>query len=148
MVRNLGKMTIGRSVRIIGRQFPVGLSTGPAGRLEIGDGVLLNQGCSIHAEELVRIGNYVMVADLVAIHDTTFHAVDEGASPRIAPVVIENNVWIGRGAIVLPGVVIGRHSVVGAGAVVTDDVPERSVVVGNPARVVRRVTASDGFRRR
>jgi len=90
----------------------------------------------------------VMVSDLVAIHDTLFHAVDEGASPRVAPVVIEDNVWIGRGAIVLPGVVIGSHSVVGAGAVVTRNIPERTVVAGNPARVVRTLSASDGFRRK
>src|SRR5690606_41455691 len=55
------------------------------------------------------------------------------------PIVIEDNVWLGGGAIVLPGVTIGRDAVVGAGAVVTRDVPPGAVVVGNPARVVRRL---------
>jgi maltose O-acetyltransferase len=55
------------------------------------------------------------------------------------PIVIGDNVWIGGGAIVLPGVTIGDHAVIGAGAVVTRDVPPRSVAVGNPARVVKTV---------
>ena len=55
------------------------------------------------------------------------------------PIVIGDNVWLGGGAIVLPGVTIGDHAVIGAGAVVTRDVPARSVAVGNPARVVKTV---------
>lgn len=54
------------------------------------------------------------------------------------PIVIEDNVWIGGGAIVLPGVTIGHNSVVGAGAVVTRDVPPDSLVTGNPARIQKR----------
>ena len=54
-----------------------------------------------------------------------------------APVTLEANTWIGAGAIVLPGVTVGRDSVVGAGSVVTRDVPPGVVVVGSPARVVR-----------
>jgi maltose O-acetyltransferase len=54
-----------------------------------------------------------------------------------APITIGDNVWLGGGAIVLPGVTIGDHSVIGAGAVVTKDVPARALAVGNPARVVR-----------
>ncbi len=54
------------------------------------------------------------------------------------PIVIEDNVWIGGGAIVLPGVTIGRNSVVGAGAVVTRDVPPDTLVTGNPARIQKR----------
>jgi maltose O-acetyltransferase len=55
------------------------------------------------------------------------------------PVVIEDNAWIGGAAILLPGVRIGRNAVVGAGAVVTRDVPADTVVVGNPARVIRQI---------
>ena len=56
-----------------------------------------------------------------------------------APIVIGANVWLGGGAIVLPGVTVGEDSVIGAGAVVTRDIPARVVAVGNPARVVRSV---------
>ena len=55
------------------------------------------------------------------------------------PVVIEDNVWIGGGAVVLPNVTIGRNAVVGAGAVVTRDVPANTIVVGNPAKVTREI---------
>lgn len=59
----------------------------------------------------------------------------EGAKP----IVLEDNVWLGGGVIVLPGVTIGENSVVGAGAVVTKDIPANSIAVGNPARVVRSI---------
>jgi len=55
------------------------------------------------------------------------------------PIVIEDNVWIGYGAILLPGVKIGRNAVVGAGAVVSRNVPANTIVAGNPARVIREI---------
>jgi maltose O-acetyltransferase len=55
------------------------------------------------------------------------------------PITIGNNVWIGGGAIILPGVTVGENSVIGAGAVVTKDVPANVVAVGNPARVIRSI---------
>jgi maltose O-acetyltransferase len=55
------------------------------------------------------------------------------------PIMIEDNVWIGGGAILLPGVRIGRNAVVGAGAVVSRSVPANTVVAGNPARVIREI---------
>lgn len=146
-VRNSGEMSIGPRVRIHGRQFSVSLTTGASGRLVIGHRVMINQGATIHAEESVTIGDDVLISDLVAIYDTDFHAVDEGAGVRVLPVCIDSNSWVGRSAIILPGVHIGEHAVVAAGAVVTKDVPARAVVAGNPARVIREVRASDTFRR-
>lgn len=58
-------------------------------------------------------------------------------------VYIEEGVWIGAGAMILPGVTIGRHSVIGAGSVVTKDIPENSVAVGNPCRVIREIGEKD-----
>ncbi len=146
-VRNSGRMAIGPHVRIHGRQFPVSLTTGASGRLAIGHRVMINQGTTIHAEESVTIADDVLLSDLVAIYDTDFHAVDETAKVRVLPVRIDKNAWVGRSAMILPGVHIGEHAVVAAGAVVTKDVPERTVVAGNPARVIREVQASDTFRR-
>jgi acetyltransferase-like isoleucine patch superfamily enzyme len=60
---------------------------------------------------------------------------------------IGDNVWIGRSAIILPGVTIGDNAVVAAGAVVTKDVEEATLVAGNPARVVRTLVVDDGWRR-
>ena len=55
------------------------------------------------------------------------------------PVLLKKNSWIGAGAIILPGVTVGENSIVGAGSVVTKDVPDNTIVVGNPAKVVRNV---------
>ena len=54
------------------------------------------------------------------------------------PIKIENDVWIGANSVVLPGVQIGNHSVIGAGSIITKDIPPYSVAVGNPARIVKR----------
>jgi maltose O-acetyltransferase len=83
-----------------------------------------------------------MIGPNVQIY-TSAHALQ--AEPRIQgwevakPIVIEDNVWLGGGAILLPGVTIARNAVVGAGAVVSRDVPSSSVVAGNPARVIREI---------
>lgn len=91
----------------------------------------------------ITIGDDVFVGPNVQLLTAT-HPVAPG--PRRAkieggkPIVIEDNVWLGGGVIVLPGVTIGKNSVVGAGAVVTKSIPPDSVAVGNPARVVRPIT--------
>jgi maltose O-acetyltransferase len=108
----------------------------------IGRDSYLNAFCTILDNNEVRIGNHVMIGPTVQIY-TAAHLLQ--AEARIAvwevtrPIVIEDNVWIGGGALVLPNVTIGINAVVGAGAVVTRDVPAGTVVVGNPARVVREI---------
>ncbi|MBM4429219.1 MAG: sugar O-acetyltransferase [Chloroflexi bacterium] len=106
----------------------------------LGDDVFLNFLCTILDCNEVRIGNHVMIGPNVQIY-TAAHLLQ--AEPRnqgleeARPIVIEDNVWIGGAAILLPGVTIGRNAVVGAGAVVTRDVPANAVVAGSPARVIR-----------
>jgi maltose O-acetyltransferase len=73
-----------------------------------------------------------------AAHDLQAETRNQGWETA-KPVVIEENVWIGGGAILLPGVTIGRNAVVGAGAVVSRNVPANTVVAGNPARVIREI---------
>ena len=108
----------------------------------IGDHVFLNYMCVILDNNEVRIGNHVMIGPAVQIY-TAAH--DLQAESRIKggetakPIVIEDNVWIGGGAILLPGVRIGKNAVVGAGSVVTRNVPANTVVAGNPARVIREI---------
>ncbi len=108
----------------------------------IGDDVFLNVLCTILDCNEVHIGQHVMIGPSVQIY-TAAH--DLKAESRIQgwevakAIVIEENVWIGGGAILLPGVRIGRNAVVGAGAVVSRDVPANTVVVGNPARVIREI---------
>jgi maltose O-acetyltransferase len=78
--------------------------------------------------------------------DRNEHGVEQRElAPPAAPVIIEDHVWIGSRVIILPGISIGHHSVIGAGSVVTKDVPANCLMVGNPAHVVRRfATAGDG----
>ena len=110
--------------------------------INIGDFVYLNVLCTILDCNEVQIGNHVMIGPGVQIY-TSAHALQ--AEPRIhgwevaMPVVIEDNVWIGGGAILLPGVTLGQNAVVGAGSVVTRSVPENTIVAGNPARVLREI---------
>jgi acetyltransferase-like isoleucine patch superfamily enzyme len=139
-----GRVRIGRRFRTRSVQSRIEIGAGPSGTLVIGDDVFVNQGCNVWAERSVRIGSHVRFGDGVTVYDTDFHPVRPGAT-RVAPVVIEDNVWVGRAAIVLPGVTVGRHSVVAAGAVVVDDVPPRSVVAGNPARVVGTFECADDW---
>ena len=70
--------------------------------------------------------------------DNAYHDLDDHSiTPPSRPIIVGDNVWIGTRAIILPGVTIGDGAVIGAGAVVTKDVPARSVAAGNPARILR-----------
>jgi maltose O-acetyltransferase len=108
----------------------------------IGEHVFLNVLCTILDCNEVHIGHNVMIGPSVQIYTAAHHL---QADLRIQgwevakPIVIEDNVWLGGGAILLPGVSIGRNAVVGAGAVVSRSVPADTVVAGNPARVIREI---------
>ena len=111
-------------------------------RLEVGAGFGMTGG-SLCAAQSIVVGNNVAVGANTTVVDTDFHPLevdrrrqkpDKGAT---APVVIEDNVFIGMNCLVLKGVRIGKGSVVGAGSVVTGEVPPGVVVAGNPARIVR-----------
>jgi maltose O-acetyltransferase len=108
----------------------------------IGDNVYLNLLCNILDCNEVRIGNHVMIGPNVQIY-TAAHELQAEARNKgweiAKPITIEDNVWIGGSAILLPGVRIGLNAVVGAGAVVSHNVPANTVVAGNPARVIREI---------
>lgn len=142
-----GSLTVGNDWKMFGLPYPGRITIGPGAAIKVGNNFGVNYGVEIYAAKSITMGDNTMVGDLVTIYDTAFHSVDEGSEPRVAPVTIGDNVWLGRGSLVLPGVTIGDHSVVAAGAVVTKDVPARTVVAGNPARPVREVKAGDDWRR-
>jgi acetyltransferase-like isoleucine patch superfamily enzyme len=121
--------------------------TGPSGRILLGDNVGFNSGLELYASELVEIDDYVMVGSNVTIYDTNFHPLEEVAETKRGPVRIGYNAWLARGATILPGVTIGAQSVVGAGSVISRDVPPRTLVAGNPAVVVRELTSSESWNR-
>jgi len=108
----------------------------------LGDHAYLNFLCTILDNNEVRIGSHAMIGPGVQIYTAAhpLRADDRNEGWEVAkPVAIEDNVWVGGSAILLPGVTIGRNAVVGAGAVVTRSVPPDTVVAGNPARIIRRI---------
>jgi maltose O-acetyltransferase len=110
--------------------------------IHVGDHVYLNVLCTILDCNEVHIGHHVMIGPAVQIYTAAHHLRAETRIQGLEvakPIVIEDNVWLGGAAILLPGVRIGRNAVVGAGAVVTRSVPANTVVAGNPARVIREI---------
>jgi len=116
------------------------------GRIRVGDRVFVNCGTVIISVEEVVIGDDVAFANEVYVMDSNSHGV-EGRPHAQAPVRIGDGTWLGNRAMVLPGVTIGKRVVVAAGAVVTRDVPDDTMVAGNPAQVVRSLSYPPGCRR-
>lgn len=135
-IENAGRMTVGPKFSILGRMLPAALVTTPTGELDLGYRVHLNHGVVIYSHAKVTIGNYCLIGDFATIYDTSFHQLEPSRPVHTAPVTIGNNVWIARGATILPGVTIGDYAVIAADAVVSKDVPPRTVVAGNPAKPV------------
>lgn len=111
------------------------------GYIEVGEGTELN-GTTIVSHCSVTLGKNVLLGPGVVIMDSDGHPVQKWSSsalPAMRPVHIEDDVWLGLESVILKGVRIGRGAVVGARSVVHDDVPERCVVAGNPASLIRRL---------
>jgi len=112
----------------------------------LGDNFYANFGCVLLDVAEIRIGDNVMLAPNVQIY-TAHHPLD--VKTRVAmlelgtPITIGHNVWIGGGAILLPGISIGDNTVIGAGSVVTRDVPANVIAAGNPCCVLRELTAEE-----
>lgn len=111
----------------------------------IGDDVSFSGFCTITAVESVEIGRGALIARNVHISDHS-HRTDDAEAPireqgitKVGPVKIGPGAWLGHGAVICPGVTIGRNAVIGANSVVREDVPDFCVAVGAPARVVRGV---------
>lgn len=125
------------------------VNDGPTGRIVIGNHVTL-QGTAIVAYRSVTLEDHVTLGPNVTLMDSSGHpltgrgAPDEAARITAAPIIVREHAWIGMNSIILKGVTIGRHAVVGAGSVVRDDVPDYTVVCGNPAQPVLSLTTPSG----
>lgn len=124
-----------------GVRIAPGVSFGSGVNIQIGNNSGLNRDCWIANDTI--IGNDVMMGPQIVILSSSheFNSIKipmrmQGAPPR-KPVVIGNDVWIGTRAIILPGVEIGDHSIIGAGSVVTKNVEPYSIIAGNPAKLIR-----------
>ena len=110
--------------------------------IEVGENFFANYGCIILDVSKVTIGNNVLLGPNVQIYTAT-HPIDprerlEGKE-FAKDIIIGNNVWVGGGSIICPGVKIGDNAVIGAGSVVTKDIPANVVVGGNPCRVIKEI---------
>jgi maltose O-acetyltransferase len=109
-------------------------------QIELGTGVYINMNCIFLDPTFIKIGSQTFIGPNVQLY-TAYHPIDAEtrvSGPELAsPISIGKRVWIGGGAIVLPGVNIGDNTTIGAGSVVTHDIPDRVVAAGNPCRIIR-----------
>ncbi len=119
-------------------------------RIEIGNDVNIGKDSNISCIGLIKIGNGVRMGRKVMINDNSHGSstremldIQPNLRPLCSkgPVVIDENVWIGEMVCILSNVHIGRGAIIGAGSIVTKDIPEYSIAVGNPAKVIKRYNA-------
>ncbi len=148
-IQGAGEICVGDDVTIDGKcsiMFAATYREHP--QLIIGDHTGISHGCSFRIGKKIEMGKYCRLAGGVEIFDAPGHSSDPEArlagapahDDEVRPVQIGDNVWIGRHAIIMPGVTIGQGSIVATGAVVMADVPPNTVVAGNPARLARKLT--------
>jgi acetyltransferase-like isoleucine patch superfamily enzyme len=139
-----GEVVLGEGVSLNGTVVPIELVTYTSGSIVIGNHSFINYGSSIAARASVKIGSYCHLGHYTFVMDNDQHDIVRHTElPQSDPVIIEDHVWIGSKAVILPGVRIGSRAVIGAGSIVTKDIPPRCVAAGNPARVLRHLTVPD-----
>ena len=144
-----GRIVLGEGVQFGWKRSPLFYTgychveaAGPSALIELGDRTEINNNSLLKSEGAgIQIGADGLFGAHVEILDSDFHDLDprrrHAGTPRTAPVIIGNNVFMGMSVKVLKGVTIGADSVIGAGAVVTSSIPSGVIAAGNPARVVR-----------
>ena len=147
-IQGRGKLIIGDNVLVDGKcSFSFAARFDPHPTLIIGDNTGIGHDCSFTIGKKISIGRNCKIAENVWIFDSPGHPADPVArmagspvaSEEVKPVTIEDNVWIGKRAIIMPGVTIGQGSIVAGGAVVMVTVPPNTIVAGNPARLLKKL---------
>ncbi|HEU4686775.1 MAG TPA: DapH/DapD/GlmU-related protein [Vicinamibacterales bacterium] len=144
-IQGRGNLIVGDDVLMDGKcsiTFAARYASDPT--LTIGDHSGIGHGCRFSIGKRITIGRHCRIASDVWMFDSSGHPLDAearraglaAADADVRPITIGDNVWIGGRAIIHPGVTIGDHAVISAGAVVMNDVPPSAVVAGNPARAV------------
>jgi len=144
-VQGKGDMILGDNVIVDGKcSFSFAVRYSPNPTLRVGNNSGIGHGSAFTIGKEISIGDNCRLAPFVTIFDSPGHPLDPdlrrtGAAAKtedVRPVKIADNVWIGTGAVIFPGVSIGENSVIGTGACVMTDVPANTVVAGNPARKI------------
>jgi acetyltransferase-like isoleucine patch superfamily enzyme len=139
-----GRLVLGNGITLIGNVVPIEFVSHKGACITIGDHTFINYGSSISAHKRVAIGRHCLLGHYTLILDNNEHDLQQHSRlPPSDPVVIEDHVWIGSRVCILPGVRVGHHSAVGAGSIVTTDIPPYCLAAGNPARVVRSIERGD-----
>lgn len=146
VIKNSGSMLIGPRVRFLGAESRSFIRAHSGATLSVGARALVNSEVVIDVHESIEIGDDVKIGSNVSISDSSAHELVRGQGIHTAAVRVGDNVWIGRGAFIAPGVTIGTNSIVGAGAFVKHDVAPDTVVAGVPARPIRTLPPSVGPR--
>jgi len=137
--RSILKQLFGRGGESVWMQPPFFCDYGS--NILLGERVFFNFNCVVLDVSVVKIGDFTLFGPAVQLY-TAMHPMDAALRRQqefAKPVEIGSDVWVGGGAIICPGVTIGSRSVIGAGSVVTRDVPEAVFAAGNPCRVVREI---------
>lgn len=143
VIDNQGFIRLGHHVIIHSFNTPVQLRTAPKARLTIGDKVFLNYGVNIDAHTHIELGSRVLVGPYVSICDGADpEAAHQQGLTQHAPIIIEDDVWLGAKCTIMPGVRIGRGAIVGVSAIVRADVPPFAVVGGQPAKIIKMLDPS------
>lgn len=147
-VQGQGRLIIGDNVHIDGKSsflFAIRYTDSPT--LRIGSNVVIGHGCAFTVGREISIGDNVKIAMNVEMFDSPGHATDpelrRSGAPAlqedVKPILIDDDVWVGAGATIYPGVTIGKCSIVARRAVVMSNVSPYAIVAGNPARQIARV---------
>ncbi len=143
---NKGYFEIGAWTCFHSGPYPTVIDIEPDAKFVIGENTMINYGGIFHATRKIQIGNKCRIGHQVMIMDSSMHQEPpENRHLRPSPktVMIEDDVWIGSRSIILPGVKIGRGSIIGAGSVVTKDIPPMTIAAGNPAKIIREVRSKN-----
>jgi acetyltransferase-like isoleucine patch superfamily enzyme len=147
-ITGAGRIIVGSNVWLSGKStIGFGNRVYDMPELSIGDDSFVGHNCTFLIAQSVTIGKHCLLAGGVRVSDFDGHPTDAEARRRndpmspdsIQPIVIGDDAWIGAGAYILKGVRIGERAIIGAGSVVTTDVPADAVAAGNPARIIRQL---------
>lgn len=110
---------------------------GPGAKLILNKSSFLNTNTTLNCFNYIEIGKNCCISDNVSIQDSDNHMINNNFEKMSNPIIIKDHVWIGKNSIILKGVTIGEGAIVGAGSVVTKDVPPSTLVAGNPAKIIK-----------